>query len=312
MKNVTNMVEEEKASMRLAETAGLVAAYALLCTVLATGPALSDDTDSGRGPRLEEDHPCSAEETATLRVSGEDAHTRSQLRRLEELLDCLGMAERVRPFNRSLVSGLLKGQEDVHDALPELQRRLDRTTETTTRTELDVRERTARSIEDTKRHLKFAGSNFGFAFAGAHFFGDPVITEARLDPEDRVEVVQTLNRDIRLAALYSVMPWTWRDHRVGLGPLVVLSPGLEENQAPATLGPGLMLAVRSSAGGGSLGLGLVYALDAEIQTLREDFIPGQKAPVHMGKPIEPQYVRRTRSSLMIVVSYSPIRRNNGR
>jgi len=143
---------------------------------------------------------------------------------------------------------------------------------------------------------------------GAHYFGDPLVTNARVAHDGTVEIVETLNRDIRLAGVYSMMPWTWKNDRVGLGPLVVASPGIEKGQTPITIGAGLLLAVRSSARGGSVGIGVVYGLDAEIKVLREDFIPGELAPVDPATRMrltEPVYVRKTRSSLMPVVTYSP-------
>ena len=165
--------------------------------------------------------------------------------------------------------------------------------------------------EEAEKHLKFAGSNLGFALAGAHFLGDPLVTKARLDPDGRVQVVETLSRDVRPAVLYSILPWTWKNDRVGLGPLVVASPGLTEGQVPVAFGAGLILSVASSDRGSSVGVGLVYALDARVPTLREDFIPGEMAPMVMDEAMEPQFVKRTRSTLMLVVSYSPARKKNG-
>lgn len=276
-------------------------------------PAYGESED----PDLPEGHRCRELETLVrANVASErrqDRHSRHQLRLLEDLGDCLEQAKE----SPAVVV------REVLEANPSSARSMKRLTPTDQimllREELDEREKIekaqrsvgvlqARELEENKVHQRFAGSNFGFALAGAHFFGDPLVTNARIGHDGTVEIVETLNRDIRLAAVYTIMPWTWNDDRVGLGPLVVASPGIEESQAPVTIGAGLMLGVRSSARGGSLGIGLVYGLDAEIKVLREDFMPGLPAPVDpvtKMRMTEPVYVRKTRSSLMVVVTYSP-------
>lgn len=169
---------------------------------------------------------------------------------------------------------------------------------------------TTRAIEETKRIRDFIGTDFGVGLAGVRYGGSPRVVKAHVDKTGVVRATEFLEDEIRPLVLVSRLAWTGKKKRMGLGPLAVFNMGFDAGSlsSPVTsLGAGLIFAVRTSEDKGhGLGIGLAYAIDANIRTLREDFVPGKKAPLDsQRKPLEPQYVARSGHSILFLVSYSP-------
>ena len=169
---------------------------------------------------------------------------------------------------------------------------------------------TAHALEETKRIRDFIGTDFGIGLAGVRHGGTPRAVKAHVDEAGIVHATEFLEDEIRPLVLVSRLAWTDKKKRMGLGPLAVFNVGFDAGSLsnPVTsLGAGLIFAVRTSEDKGhGLGIGLAYAIDVNIRTLRRDFIAGQKAPLDsQGMPLEPQYVARSGRSILFLVSYNP-------
>lgn len=164
-------------------------------------------------------------------------------------------------------------------------------------------------IEETKKVREFIGTDVGLGLAAVMGTGETPVTEAYVDPMGVVRARELLDDEIRVMAVVSRLAWTWKKKRVGLGPLAVVNLGSQGGSfsKPITsLGAGFLLAVRGPDDTGhGLGIGVAYAIDGNLRALRDDFVPGSPAPVGAdGLPLEPRYTRKSRQSLLLLVSYN--------
>ena len=165
------------------------------------------------------------------------------------------------------------------------------------------------AIEQTKKVREFVGTDVGVGLAGVMYSGETPVTEGYVDGMGVVRASEFLDDEIRVMAVVSRLAWTWRKKRVGLGPLAVVNVGSQGGSfsKPITsLGAGFILAVRGPDDSGhGLGIGVAYAVDDNLRTLRDDFVPGRPAPVGAdGQPLQLEYVRKSRQSLLLLVSYN--------
>lgn len=167
----------------------------------------------------------------------------------------------------------------------------------------------ADAIEQTRKVREFIGTDVGVGLAGVMYSGETPVTEAYVDGMGVVRASEFLDDEIRVMAVVSRLAWTWKQERVGLGPLAVVNIGSQGGSfsSPITsLGAGFMLAVRGPDDTGhGLGVGMAYAIDGNLRTLRDDFVPGRAAPVGAdGQPLQIEYARRSRQTLLLLVSYN--------
>lgn len=155
-------------------------------------------------------------------------------------------------------------------------------------------------IARIRRHLDFAGFNTGIGVAGAYHFGDMRVKNASLDSERRVQVLETVELDLRAILLIRRFPWTWKNSDVGLGPFAIVNAGFGQSKVLTSLGAGLMIGVRTKDSGPGLGIGVAYVIDANTLVMRGDFIEGQVAPP---EETEVKFVSKTADSMLLVVSY---------
>lgn len=150
------------------------------------------------------------------------------------------------------------------------------------------------------RYIDFAGVNVGVGFAGAHHLGEQRIKRASLDSDRTVQVLETVEMDLRLVGVVRRFPWTWRDDNVGLGPFAIFNLGFEQTKLLTSLGAGLMMGVRTREKGPGLGIGVAYVIDTNVRALRDDFLPGGTAPPG---ETEIKWVSKANDSVLMVVSY---------
>lgn len=164
------------------------------------------------------------------------------------------------------------------------------------------------AIEQVEKVREFIGTDIGLGFAGVMYTGETPVTEAYVDGIGVVRAREFLDDEVRVMAVASRLAWTWKKKRVGVGPLAVFNLGSQGGSFsnPVTsLGAGFLLAVRGPDDTGhGLGIGMAYAIDGNLRALRDDFVPGQSAPRGGdGEWLQPEYVRKSRRSLLLLVSY---------
>ena len=155
---------------------------------------------------------------------------------------------------------------------------------------------------------KFLDAGFGLGVGLLHGLGTKNVS-ATLDKNGIVTVVEDETRDIDLLLEAHYYPQQWRrlEGNFAHGPFVLLNTGAIDTDAEIlrTLGIGWMMGVRV-AGDKSINIGLAYALKHGVQSLRSNFVVGQKAPRDdMGNFIEPQYTKSTEGAWVILVSFAP-------
>ena len=164
-------------------------------------------------------------------------------------------------------------------------------------------------LQQSKQLSKFLGAGFGLGVGLLHGLG-PKNVSATLDENGIVTVVEDETRaiDLLLEAHYYPQQWRRLEGNFAHGPFVLLNTGAIDTDAETlrTLGIGWMMGVRV-AGDKSINIGLAYALKHGVQSLRSNFVAGQKAPHDdMGNFIEPQYTKSTEGAWVILVSFAPL------
>ncbi len=161
--------------------------------------------------------------------------------------------------------------------------------------------------QESKQISKFLDAGFGLGVGLLHGLGTKNVS-ATLDENGIVTVVEDKTRAIDLLLEVHYYPQQWRRLKGNFahGPFVFLNTGAIDTDAETlrTLGIGWMMGVRV-AGDKSINIGLAYALKRGVQSLRNDFVAGQKAPSDdMGNFTEPQYTKSTEGAWVVLVSFA--------
>lgn len=176
--------------------------------------------------------------------------------------------------------------------------------------ELKIAE-TRRKILSHNRFLEFAGASWG---GGLVRSPGRRVTKAVVDSQGVVRATEVLQGEVRPVAVFTRLLGKGGSKpdrkRIGVGPLLVASPGAGSDKVPTSLGAGLMVGLRVNRRGSAVGIGLAYVIDGNLKSLHGDFRDGEPAPLdELQKPLQPRFVSETRGSWMVTVAFSPAKRS---